>query len=122
MRLLSYQSSMCSIVKSYSIDIILQNHLLVTGVHNRCNMQELHTLPENLSSPVVFCGVRVARSLVFCVVFCRSLFVILYFLFWPLCCLFFFDTDSDYSFGIFKLFLIKPALISVHYNHYWSIS
>ena len=35
--------------------------------------------------------VRVARSLVFWVVFCRSLFVFLSFLFWPLCCLFFFD-------------------------------
>jgi hypothetical protein len=36
-------------------------------------------------------GVRVARSLVFCVMSCRSLFVPLSFLFWPLCCLFFFD-------------------------------
>jgi hypothetical protein len=34
----------------------------------------------------IFSGVRVTRSLVLCV-FCRSLFV----LFWPLCCLFFFD-------------------------------
>ena len=55
--------------------------------------------------------------------FCWSLFVLLYFFFWPLCCLFFFDiriliaplvsfvhcvlyvllryTDSDYPFGIF---------------------
>ena len=56
-----------------------------------------------------FSGVRVARSLVFCVVFCRSLFVLLSFFFWPLCFLSFFDlrilitslwylrfTDSDY--------------------------
>ena len=35
--------------------------------------------------------VRVARSLVLCVLLCRSLFVLLYFFFWPLCCLFFFD-------------------------------
>jgi hypothetical protein len=40
---------------------------------------ELLTLPEHLWSPQVFCGVRVARSLVFCVVFCRSLFVLLSF-------------------------------------------
>jgi hypothetical protein len=33
----------------------------------------------------------VTRSLVLRVVFCRSLFVLLYFFFWPLCCLFFFD-------------------------------
>ena len=32
-----------------------------------------------------------ARSLVFCVVFCRSLFVLSSFFFWPLCCLSFFD-------------------------------
>jgi len=36
-------------------------------------------------------GVRVTRSLVLCVVFCRSLFVLLFFFLWPLCCLFFFD-------------------------------
>ena len=38
--------------------------------------QELLTLPEHLSSPPVFNRVRVARSLVLCVMFCRSLFVI----------------------------------------------
>jgi hypothetical protein len=38
-----------------------------------------------------FCGVRVARSLVFCVMFCRSLFVLLTFFFWPLYCMSFFD-------------------------------
>ena len=32
-------------------------------------------------------GVSVTRSLIFCVVFCRSLFVLWSFLFWPLCCL-----------------------------------
>jgi hypothetical protein len=39
----------------------------------------------------VFSGVHVTRSLVLCVMFCRSLFVFLYFFFWPLRCLFFFD-------------------------------
>ena len=34
---------------------------------------------------------RVAQSLVVCVVFCRSLFVFLYFFFWPLYCLSFFN-------------------------------
>jgi len=46
--------------------------------------QELLTLPEQLSSPPVFSGVRVAWSLVFCVMFidrCSSFF------FWPLHCL-----------------------------------
>jgi hypothetical protein len=48
--------------------------------------QELLTLPEHLSSPLVLSGVRVTRNLVLCVCFvdrCLS--------FWPLCCLFFFD-------------------------------
>jgi hypothetical protein len=38
----------------------------------------------------------------FMCIFCRSLFVLLSFFFWPLCLQF---TDSDYPFGIFKLFL-----------------
>ena len=38
-----------------------------------------------------FSLVRVARSLVFCVVFCWLLFVILSFFYCPLCCLFFLD-------------------------------
>ena len=42
--------------------------------------RELLTLPEHLSSPPVFIGVRVTRSLVL-YVFCRSLFVPLYLLF-----------------------------------------
>jgi hypothetical protein len=37
----------------------------------------MRTLPEHLSSPLVCSGISVARSLVFCVVFCRSLFVFL---------------------------------------------
>ena len=37
--------------------------------------------------PSVISGVRVTRSLVLCVMFCRSLFVLLFFFFWPWCCL-----------------------------------
>ena len=54
-------------------------------------VQELLTLPEHLSSPPVFSGVRVTRSLVLCVCFvdrCLSFF------FWPLCSLFF-DIRND---------------------------
>jgi len=40
------------------------------------------TLPEHLYSPPIFIGVRVTR-----VVFCWSLFDLLSFFFWPLCCL-----------------------------------
>jgi hypothetical protein len=64
---------------------------LVTGFVTRLTRrlplveQELLTLPERLSSPPVFSGIS------FMCMFCRSLFVLLYFFFWPLFCLFFFD-------------------------------
>ena len=59
---------------------------VVTRVTRRVPLveQELLTLPEHMNSPPVFSGVRVARSLVFGVVFCRSLF---FFSFLSLCCL-----------------------------------
>ena len=52
--------------------------------------QVLVTLPEYLISPVVFSRVQLAQSS-FCVVCCRSLFVLLSFFFWSLHCLSFFD-------------------------------
>jgi hypothetical protein len=42
-----------------------------------------------MGSSQVVGGVRVTRSLVLCVMFCRSLFVLLSFFLWPLCCLYF---------------------------------
>jgi hypothetical protein len=65
--------------------------------------QELPTLPEHMNSPPVFSGIRVTRALTLCVMFCRSLFV-LFLLAIVLSVLLWF-TDSNYSFGIFKLFL-----------------
>jgi len=59
------------------------------------------TVPEHLSSLPVFSGVRVTRSLVLCVMFCRSLFVLLSLFFRPLCCL---------SFDL--LILINPLVSS----------
>jgi hypothetical protein len=50
--------------------------------------QELLTIPEHLRSPPVFTEVLVTRSLVLCVYFVDRC---LYFFFWPLCCLFFFE-------------------------------
>ena len=76
---------------------------LITGFATRLTRlvplveQELLTLPEHLSSPPVFSGVRVTRSLVLYVCFvdrCLS--------FWPLCCLFYFDMQ----------FLIAPLVSS----------
>jgi hypothetical protein len=66
---------------------------LITRVTRQVSLveQELPTLLEHLSSLPDFREVHVAWSLVFCVMFCRSLFVLMSFIFWPLCCLSFFD-------------------------------
>ena len=44
-------------------------------------------LPEYLNSPPVFGWVHATQSLVLCVMFGRSLFVLLSFFIWSLCCL-----------------------------------
>jgi hypothetical protein len=67
---------------------------LITGFVTRLTWrhpeQELLTLSEHQGSPPVFSGVRVNQSLVLCACFVYC-FVLLYYFFWPLCCLFFFD-------------------------------
>ena len=78
----------------------------VTRVTRRVSLveQELRTLPAaHMSSPLVLSGVRVTRSLVLCVMFCGSVFD-LFLLAIVLSVLLRF-TNSDYPFGIFKLFL-----------------
>ena len=67
--------------------------------------QGLITLPEHMSSPLVSSGIRVTQSLVLCVClvdrymcpFVRFFTIVLSVLLQY--------TDSDYPFGIFKLFL-----------------
>jgi len=51
---------------------------------------ELHTLPEHLGSPPVCVGF-VLLHFNLCIVFCRSLFVLLPFFLWSLCYMSFFD-------------------------------
>ena len=71
---------------TYRIHLILTNSIDNTIQVITTNIkQELPILPEHLSSPPVFSGVRVTRSLVLCVCFVDSFFVLLYFFFWPLC-------------------------------------
>ena len=69
-------------------------------------MQPL-VLPEHLSSPPVFDGVRVSRCLVFHVVFCISLFVSV--LLATVLSGHLRFTASVFPFGIFKLFLKKSV-------------
>ena len=83
--------------------------------------QELSTLREHLSSPPVFIVVRVTRSLVLCVCFVdRCLSFCTFLLAIVLSALLRF-TDSDYTLGIFKLFLtinnsdsLKDAFCIIH--------
>ena len=82
----------------YEVCFVLYEPPVINGAHTPRMVvtewlveQELLTLPDHQSSPPVFSGFRVTRSLVSCVMFCRSLFVLLSFFFWPLCCLPFFD-------------------------------
>ena len=81
--------------------------------------QELITLPEHLSSPPDFSGVRVTRSLVLCVGRFLSLIVLAI----ELSVLQF--TTSGYPFGIFKLFLCKsyvPLWVCIStYCSYWNV-
>ena len=79
--------------------------------------QEVPTLPEHLGSPSVLVG------FVFCVVYCRLLFVVWSFFFWPLHSLSFFDlrilitllVSSNSSYGMVYIFILQ----SVHllYKH-----
>ena len=64
-----------------------------------------------MKSPLVYNEIRVARSLVFCVVFCRVLFVLLYFFLWPLYCLFFFDL----RFLVTSLWYLQTLLVLLYF-------
>jgi hypothetical protein len=80
------------------------NYINTTGVTNGTGTAYPSGAPEFIPG---FSGVRVTQSLVLCTcIFCRSLFVLLSFFFLAivLSVLLRF-TDSDYPFGIFKLFL-----------------
>jgi hypothetical protein len=96
---------------------------LITGFVTRLTRrvplveQELLTLPVHLSSPPVFSGVRVTRSLVLyvcfvdhCLSFCTFLLAIVLSVLLQY-------TDSDYPFGIFKLFLALSLVTFRHLNY-----
>jgi hypothetical protein len=74
-------------------------------------------------SPPVFNRVRVTRSLVLCVMFCISLLVLLSYFHLAIALSVLLFTESDFFFGIFKLFLylycvedpiIKRGILKFH--------
>jgi hypothetical protein len=102
----------------------MQEHLqsdmfdVVTRLTRRLPLveQELLTLLEHLSAPPVFSEGSCYSIFSFVCMFCRSLFV-LFPLAIVLSVLLRF-TDSDYPFGIFKLFLINLSNKSTRYLPY----
>jgi hypothetical protein len=112
-------STICSVCRNYNTD--LSSFMTYHRVYNKLNTKGARCgpgtdypsgTPEFTSG---FSEVRVARSFVFCAMFCRSLFVILSFFSWPLCCLSFSDlrlliVSSNFSYTI-------SAVISFHPNH-----
>ena len=112
---------------------------LITGFITRVPLrvshveQELPTLPEHLSSPQIFSRVRVARYLVFCVMFCRSLVVPiisecldyhkLFLFFWPLYCLSFFDWWLLITLWYLQTLLRMPMPTTCHHKlNTWTCS
>ena len=86
------------------VSIIFVNYQLNLTVNG-----SLYTLPDHLSSPPDFSGVRVTRSLVLYVCFVDRYPFVLFLLAIVLLVLLRY-TDSDYPLGIFQLFLsIKPV-------------
>jgi hypothetical protein len=73
----------CPVCHNHNLDLSSSWFIIefVTRVTRWVPHVELLTLPEYLSSSAVFSVVCVVRSLVFCVVFCWSLFVLLSFFF-----------------------------------------
>jgi uncharacterized protein with PQ loop repeat len=72
---------------------MVNNHVFLTWLTWRRSRveQDLPTLPEHpSSSPVILVGLCYSIFSFMCM-FCRLLFILLHFFFWPLCCLFFFN-------------------------------
>jgi len=69
-------------------DVSLRYPILITYIHYLVNFYPFKSTWFHLR---ILAGFVVLDLQFFCVVFCRSLFVLLFFLVWPLCCLSFFD-------------------------------
>jgi hypothetical protein len=99
----------------------MRTNVLICQIHNvpRRTLrmphveQELLTIQEYLSSPPIFRDVRVSLSLVFCLVVCRSLFVLLSFCAWTLHYLSFFDLQHLITSLVSSTFPCLSSLIRI---------
>jgi len=89
------------------------NKRITTGA--TCGAGTVSLLTEHLSSPTVLSGVRVVRSVVFCVVFCTSLFALLIIVL----SVFLRFTASDNPFDNFKLLfsLLSGIVLLIRISH-----
>ena len=90
-------------------------HGLSPGLQRRVPLvvQELLSLPDDLNSPPDVYWNSCYLIFSFMYMLYRLLFVLLYILCWPWCCLFFYDMRIlNIPFGIFKLFLHLILLFS----------
>jgi hypothetical protein len=78
---------------------------------NGCHIWS-RNFPEHLISTPVFSGVHIALFLVFCVVFCRSMFVLFYFFPLAIVLSVLRFTPSDYLFWI----IYHPTISSISYK------
>jgi hypothetical protein len=89
-----HKPRMCSVCRNHNpVLFSFMSYYLVCNKSNTTGStceQELKTLPEHLHSLPVIRGIHVAQSLVFCVMFCRLLFILVS-LFLSFCCLSFID-------------------------------
>ena len=103
----------CNFTVCVSIDYLIYHGIYKSNTTSAtCGAETIYHSGEPEFNPD-FSGVRVARSLVFCIMLCRSLFV-LFHLATALSVLRF--TTSDYSSGIFKLFLSFLNFLSTYNN------
>ena len=77
----------------------------------------LITLPDLLRSSQVFSDIRVAQAIVVCVVFCRSLFVLLFFFFCSLYCLSCFDLRFPITTFVSSNFVIVSLVFFFHLDY-----
>jgi hypothetical protein len=100
--------------------IIYYIDLFVNVECDVCTFPSKHIL-EAFSSSHQFLVDSCYSIFSFMCMFCISLFVLLYFFFWPLCCLFFFDIHRFWlpPFGIFKLFFTL-AFRAIRFRYFTS--
>jgi hypothetical protein len=83
------------------LDLLFQIYRRILKYEKRTKMD---------GTPLVFCGVHVAQSLVFCVVFCRSLFFLFPFGHGIVCLL---ATVLSVPFSIYSFKLLEPSIFSL---------